>query len=322
VLAERIFNLCLDAVVQKLLSLYQKREGCTLLVGAEKYGRIGNRLYLGAHLVAWAKKTQSLLLYPGFHDCEHFFQATCKDALCRYPEPDVPLCLSSGFKKMIQQSIDRLSLRVLAKPSTRFQTIDLQPSGPDISKPQFKRSLTSHPITFIRGFIYDNSQPDIAEEISTIQHHFRPRNDYYDGIHHPIITLRQKTDIVLGVVIRHGDFKTWRNGEFYFNTEDYVELMNRALKFLMPKKVGFFIASDDEQPSGAFAQFTHFFRAGHPIENLGALSLCDGLLAANSSFTGWSQYYGSVPTLHISRLVNDSDLEQLLCDATSKAQTR
>ena len=317
---QRFFNLCLDEVVRNLLSLYQKQVGCSLLVGAEKYGRIGNRLYLGAHLVAWAKKTGSQLLFPGFHDCEHFFQATSKDALCRYPEPLNPLLLSEGFKRMLQQSIDRISLRVLAKPTSRFQTIDLQPSGPDIARADFPKSLTAKPITFIRGFIYDNSLPDIAEEIETVRHHFRPKQEYRAGIHEPIQLLRKQSDIVLGVVIRHGDFKTWRNGEFYFDTSDYVKLMEKAVAYLNPASVGFFIASDDEQPSGSFDQFTHFFREGHPIENLGALSLCDGLLAANSSFTGWSQYYGSVPTLHISRSIKTSELELVLNQAVCKSK--
>lgn len=221
---------------------------------------------------------------------------------------------------MIFQSVERIAIRVLNQSSTHFQTIDLQPDGPEIGTTDFKTKLTSKPVTFIRGFIYDNSLPDIAEEHPAITHYLRPRKRFVSGIEQPIQELRNGSDIVLGIVIRHGDFKTWRGGELYFETSDYVRLMNQAVEYLAPKKVSFFIASDEVQPSDAFKHHRYFFRAGYPIENLGALALCDGMLAAESSFTGWSQYYGAVPTFHITRDLDQSSFSQVLESAVSKAE--
>ena len=318
-LVSKVFNRCVDQFTCQLLLAYQKRARKPILVGAEKYGRIGNRLYLGSHLVAWAKKTGAELLNPGFHGCEEWFEATCRDALCRYPEPTVPLPMPRGFKGILGASIDRASIRFTQNPTLNFQTIDLQPSGPDIGAPRFKSALVAKPVTFIRGFIYDNTQPDIAEEHPAIHHFYRPRQYYVAGIDGPIRELRKTNDVILGIVIRHGDFKTWRGGEFYFETQDYVELMDRAVQHLAPRKVGFFIASDEEQSQGEFQGHRYFFRSGHPVENLGSLSLCDGLLAAESSFTGWAQYYGRVPTFHISKEINPLRLREILDGAASKA---
>jgi hypothetical protein len=309
----------LDHVTCLFLLAYQRQVERPLLVGAEKYGRIGNRLYLASHLVAWARKTSAELLNPGFHGCEDLFEATFRDALCRYPEPSDPVSMSRGFKDILGASIDRASIRFLQNPSRNFQTIDLQPAGPDIGDPGFKASLVSKPVTFIRGFVYDNSQPDIAEEHPAIHHFFRPRKQFVAGIEEPIRELRQSCEIILGIVIRHGDFKTWRGGEFYFETKDYVRLMERAAGHLAPRRVGFFIASDEEQPHEAFQGHNYYFRAGHPLENLGALSLCDGLLAAESSFTGWAQYYGRVPTFHISHEIDPDHFEETLEGAATKA---
>lgn len=306
----------------RLLLVYQRKAGRPLLVGAEKYGRIGNRLYVGAHLVAWARKSGALLLYPGFHDCEQWFQATYQDALCRYPEPRGPLRLTNGFKGMIQKSINRLSIRMLASPQPSFQTVDLQPGGPDIGEDDFLGRITSMPVNFIRGFVYDNTQPDIAEEIQSIRHHFRPRDHYLPAIEGPVLDLRTRCDVVLGIVIRHGDFKTWRGGELYFETSDYVDLMDKAVSCLAPLKVGFFIASDEYQPPDAFQGHYFFFREGHPIENLCSLSLCDGMLAAESSFTGWSEYYGAVPAYHIRQELDKERLQTVLKLAGEKAVCR
>lgn len=312
----------MDQLISVWLLGYQRRVGKPLIVGAEKYGRIGNRLYLGAHLVAWAKKTGAELLNLGFHDCEDLFEATYKDAICRFPEPNQPILISKGFKRLLNDSVSRISLRHVKKPSSGFQTIELRPSGPSIEGSEFKKHLVKKPVNFIRGFIFDNAQPDIAEEHPFIHHYFRPRKKYVHSIENPIFKLRKKNDVVLGVVIRHGDFKTWRKGEFYFETSEYVRLMDRAIEYLAPVKTGFFIASDEEQPRNYFGKYCHYFRAGHAVENLGSLSLCDGMLAASSSFTGWSQYYGSVPTYQISRKEDPQWLKKTLDRSLKKSRER
>ena len=319
---QKISNRCLDFLVSLWLLGYQRRVGKPLLVGAEKYGRIGNRLYLAAHLVSWAKKTSAELLNLGFHDCEDLFEATCRDALCRFPESAQPILMSRGFKKLLCDSISRISIRHIQTTSSVFQTIDLKPSGPSIGNPNFKKLLVGKRVNFVRGFIYDNSQPDIAEEHPVIHRYFRPRKKYIEGIESPVFELRKKNDIVLGVVIRHGDFKTWRNGEFYFETSEYVRLMDRAVEYLAPIKTGFFIASDEEQPREPFGKHCYYFRAGHAVENLGSLSLCDGMLAASSSFSGWSEYYGKVPTYQISKKEDLQWLEKTLDRSLKKYRER
>jgi len=319
-LFQKVFNRCLDEITCWLLLLYQRFVGKPLLISAEKYGRIGNRLYLASHLVAWSRKVGVELLNLGVHDYEDLFEGTYQDGLCRYPEPAMPLPMSKGFKALAFQSVERIAIRLLRQSSRRFQSIDLLPEAPRIGAPDFKLSLVAKPVTFIRGFIYDNSLPDIAEEHPAIKRYFRPRKNYLPDITQPIQELRKVSDVVLGIVIRHGDFKTWRGGEFYFETADYVRLMDRAVEYLAPRKVSFFIASDEIQPPEDFQQHLHFFRAGHPIENLGALALCDGMLAAHSSFTGWSQYYGTVPTFHIARDLDHSQLYQVLDSAVAKAK--
>ena len=112
---------------------------------------------------------------------------------------------------------------------------------PQLRGSEFKKHLVKKPVNFIRGFIFDNAQPDIAEEHPFIHHYFRPRKKkYVHSIENPISELRKKNDVVLGVVIRHGDFKTWRKGEFYFETSEYVRLMDRAIEYLAPGKDWFF----------------------------------------------------------------------------------
>ena len=319
---QKNLNVGIDWCTCALLHAFQRKKGRPLLIGASQFGRIGNRLYLGAHLIAWAKKKDAILLNPGFHDYENLFEGTYRDALVRFPEPSEPLRLQSGCKEFLRQSIERISIRLLNRESPVFQTIDLRPEGPDIADPTFVDRLIARPVTFIRGFVYNNTCRYIVDAYPSIQRYFRPRRDLLPAIEEPINNLRGQVDVVLGVVIRHGDFKSWQGGQFYHESEDYIQLMDQAVTALKGKRVGFFIASDEDQNPALFAHHTFYFRSGHPAENLCALASCDGMIAAESSFTGWSQYYGQVPVYHISRNLDSNKLQQMAQTALEKSRAR
>ena len=318
----KTLNYLLDRLVAKLLQAYQVKIGKPLIIGAEQYGRIGNRLYLGAHLVAWAKKKNALLLHPGFHDYENLFAATCYDALVRFPEPKAPLRLPPRPKKMLRLSLDRLSIRFLNQEHKIFQTLDLQPGGLNIAANGVLDQVTARPINFIRGFIYNNTCTHIVDAFPEIKNHYRPRRCYIPLIESPINNLRETCDLVLGIVIRHGDFKSWRGGEYFFPTDEYIQFMDQCVALLEDIRIGFFIASDEEQDPSLFEHHTFHFRAKHPLENLHSLAACDGMIAAASSFTGWAQYYGSVPVWHIRKDEDQSSLRQMLDHAIQKAKDR
>ena len=318
----KVLNRMLDHLVCAGLQAFQRKIRKPILVGAEQYGRVGNRLYLGAHLIAWAHRRNALLLHPGVHDYEDLFEGTCRDALVRYPEPREPLCLPPAPKAMLRQSIDRLSIYFLNREHSTFQTLDLQPEGPDIAKTTFFDDLTAKPVNFIRGFIYDNTCTHIVDAYPEIRHHYRPRQCYLPAIECPIRNLRMACDLVLGIVIRHGDFKSWQGGKFFFATTEYVQFMDECTDLLPDKKIGFFIASDEEQDPNLFEHHTFHFRAGHPVENLYTLAACDGMLAAESSFTGWSQYYGNVPVWFMRRDSDRDSFRKMLDNALQKAAGR
>ena len=48
-----------------------------------------------------------------------------------------------------------------------------------------------------------------------------------------------------------------------------------------------------------FEQFPHYFRQGHPVENLHALSRCDYLIGSPSTFLTWPSFIGKVPCFQL-----------------------
>ena len=75
--------------------------------------------------------------------------------------------------------------------------------------------------------------------------------------------------------------------------------MEKVESFFAPRKVGFFIASDEDQDLSIFDKHNFYFRSGHPLENLYSLSICDYLISVPSSFAGWAHFIGETPLLEL-----------------------
>ena len=48
-----------------------------------------------------------------------------------------------------------------------------------------------------------------------LQHIFRPRQEIVNKAEEMINNIRKKADIIVGVHIRHGDYRTFENGRYY-----------------------------------------------------------------------------------------------------------
>ena len=66
------------------------------------------------------------------------------------------------------------------------------------------------------------------------------------------------SDFVIGVHIRHRDFKDWKKGSFFFETTYYAEIMQKILCLFPQKKLKFLLFSDNENlNTAAFESFDY-----------------------------------------------------------------
>jgi hypothetical protein len=56
--------------------------------------------------------------------------------------------------------------------------------------------------------------------------------------------MRKHCDVLIGVHIRRGDYKEFKNGEYYYSDEQYIDTCNK-LKNMLNKTVGFVLSSND-----------------------------------------------------------------------------
>lgn len=107
-------------------------------------------------------------------------------------------------------------------------------------------------------------------------------------------------NIRLGVHIRRGDYRTFHDGIYYFNDEQYVQFIQQFLSLHKEKKVSIFICGnypeiDEKVYLDAFPNLSITFPKGNPGQDLYLLSQCDWLMGPPSTFSLVASMYRETP---------------------------
>lgn len=294
---KRIFLAILIQISLTALLLYAKLSGKKILIIALKYGRLGNRLFLFSHIIAYAIENNFEVFNPAFSEYANFFTTTGEDFFCRYPyKKTLFLKKSRILREFFYKIIHNASQYIKNIPKNKyFQTIQLEyPEEMDLSSEYFLRLAQRKKIIFICGWLFRDAK-NIVKHADKIREYFIPQEKYKEAISAPIESLRESCEILFGVAIRHGDYRNLLDGKFFYSIDTYVKIMHQ-LKNLFPcKKVGFFICSDEEQDIRKFSDFNYIFRVKQDLENRYSLAQCDYIVSPPSTYAGWAAFYGNVP---------------------------
>lgn len=143
----------------------------------------------------------------------------------------------------------------------------------------------------------------LRQTLPELKRIFRPREAIMQRAEALLAEMRQTSDMVVGVHIRRGDYATWQNGRFFFELEDYHQMMLRVQQLYSGRRVAFFISSNEEFPSEVFEGCVcRRFDGNEPsgaVLDLYTLSLCDRIMGPVSSFSRWASFIGEVPLCFI-----------------------
>ena len=138
----------------------------------------------------------------------------------------------------------------------------------------------------------------LAQTKKGLQHIFRPRQEIVDKAEAMIAEIRKKADFVVGVHIRHGDYKTFENGRYYYTLEEYHQMMLNIQQLYKDKHVAFFISSNESFSTNIFSDCSCYRFGKEPsgdILDLYTLSLCDRIVGPWSTYSRWASFIGEVP---------------------------
>ena len=175
----------------------------------------------------------------------------------------------------------------------------------NLAKRSTWQELCAARTTYFSGFNFCDWQL-VTKHWPLIRDRLQIHPQYQELGHTFIDKLRQRHLLLIGVMVRQSDYRTWAGGRYFFETAQYADWLTQASKLFpehSPTAIGFVLASDEPQDLAAFSGIPVYFttgmagQAGHYIESFVELSLCDYLLTPPSTFSMWAALLGDVPLL-------------------------
>ena len=159
-----------------------------------------------------------------------------------------------------------------------------------------------HFLGFKKGWYTMSDTRYLAQTKRELQHIFRPREEIMEMANNMIADIRREADMIVGVHIRHGDYKTFFNGRYYYTLEEFRQFMLRIQALYNDRRVAFFISSNESFDVSIFKGCRCYRFGKEPsgdILDLYTLSLCDRILGPWSTYSRWASFIGEVPLCFI-----------------------
>ena len=104
---------------------------------------------------------------------------------------------------------------------------------------------------------------------------------------------------VVGVHIRHGDYREYGNGAFFFDTQKYVDsIKNLKETHKGEKNLRFAIVCDEKTDTSLFEGLDVVFGLiDNPIVDLAILQNCNYIISTFSSFSAWPSLVNKIPRI-------------------------
>lgn len=159
-----------------------------------------------------------------------------------------------------------------------------------------------HFLGFKKGWYTMSDTRYLAQTKRELQHIFRPREEIMERPSNMIADIRREAAMIVGVHIRHGDYKTFFNGRYYYTLDEFHQFMLRIQALYNDRRVAFFISSNESFDVSIF-KGCRCYRFGKEssgdILDLYTLSLCNRILGPWSTYSRWASFIGEVPLCFI-----------------------
>lgn len=119
--------------------------------------------------------------------------------------------------------------------------------------------------------------------------------------------------VIIGVHVRRGDYKTYKNGIYYYSDAMYGHFMDQLQEALalQGKNVWFLLCSNESISNELISSYSIIkLPVTDHITDLHALSCCDYIIGPPSTFSQWASFIGKVPLKLITSEKEKIDLSE------------
>ncbi len=277
---------------------------------AFRCGRLANRLVLFANWMAFAEEHCYRLINFTFHSYSDMFETTKCDFYCQYPVSnsrslwDAVTPVGRLLRRLrIPYHLVRNASRLNERFPLFWKTVLTLRETPGLpvtwlDDPKLLLQINRARYVFVYGWTF-RSPELVRRHAEKIRAYFLPGAGIATASRKAVETLRQQAEIVIGVHIRHGDYKNWKRGQYYFDIHQYAEWMHSLVRELTGRRVAFLVCSDEARCPEEFIGLRVEFGPGTPTGDLYALAECDYIFGPLSTFSQWASFYGNKPLLQM-----------------------
>lgn len=154
--------------------------------------------------------------------------------------------------------------------------------------------LTSH--SFIFADVFTEKSKFRHKNLEKFLPLFAPSESIVLKVDSLIVSMREEYDIIIGVHIRYGDYRTFKDGKYFYTLEEYSVFFKNISQIFKDKKVAFYIASNEVIDITFFTDYNCFYSSKNQMaEDLYSLSKADYIVGPPSTFSAWASLLKNTP---------------------------
>ena len=287
-------------------SLFAVLTGKKLIFITTPFGDLGNRLFLFSNIIAFSLENNAIVIHLGLEHFRNHLEGTYTGLVACFPPSRWPKIQCNIFESALKTlawsaeaiSLSRYSLRqwkairINNSSLMAFEMLDLE-------NPQFRSWFKEKHVLFLSGYQYLAS-----ESIQINQHLIRNYLRLRVSESEPLVARHreflQNHDFVIGVVIRHGDYRQFMGGRYFYETTCYTRWIKQLMTLFPGKSLGFIITGNDDVYPEGLDNIDFIFAPHSSLATRYVLSRCNMIISPPSSYAGWCAFSGNIPLLLIS----------------------
>lgn len=257
-----------------------------MIIIAQKYGQLGNRLAFLRTIISFALENNVKILDLSFDEYARHFTATNGNII------RINHIASKILRKILIKFID---LGVIT--NNKFILSSAKPDAASYIRLNdsdiINQCIASNVVVYDGWPIVDYN---VLKKYDTeVKNYFTIKTNKSNKVNTFIDNARKDTDTLIGIHIRQGDYKNWNNGKYYYETKDYIKIINTVIGFHKQNRIKFIVSSNEPQDWELFSSIPYIKAPGDIVEDMYILAGCDEIYGPQSSYSGWASFYGNVP---------------------------
>ena len=273
-----------------------------MILVANKSGQLCNQLVLFAHAFATAAESGQKIKHLFGYDLNRFFDFDCE------------------FRKLILHKdiwkIFRYIEYLRYREYKHFKKIGVILLGRDLNIPteaeskQIALKCRKKGVHLILYWQYRDYEALFLHQ-EKIREIFKPRPQICREVSATVADFNKlDNELLVAVHLRRGDYRTWCNGQFYYDDAVYRRWM-QAVAHSSEKKCIFILFSNEKLEEEAFVGdgYKVILAKGDTIHDLYTMACCDYIMGPPSTFSWWAAFYGNKPYCTLYKADLDVDLK-------------